>query len=166
MKMSIATMHSVGMLDNLKELVIESSLIVFATQSLPNISHASPQLGSAGLFNSFGPNQELIKSILQRTRSISEGLCEKAKNVCANRGVFIEAITEAGEPKEVICKAVFEHGIDLLVMPHCHTCPLKRVFVESLSEYCLRKTNCPVLLVQKPAEPKSYGDMYTTTKFF
>ncbi|TKY69344.1 Universal stress protein A protein [Spatholobus suberectus] len=149
----------IWVLDNLKDLVTKSSLIVFATQPLPSISIASPHPGSAGLFNPLGTDQELIMSILRRNRSISEGLCEKAKNVCASRGVFIEAITEAGEPKEIICNEVFKHGIDLLVMPHCHSCPLKRVFVESLSEYCLRKANCPVLLVQNPAEQKRFGDI-------
>ncbi|XP_027362206.1 universal stress protein A-like protein [Abrus precatorius] len=154
-------------LDNLNELfTTKSSLIILATQPNYNYASIAPQFGSAGLsFFSFGSNQELIKSIQQRTNSIYEGLCEKAKNVCANRGVLVEAFTEPGEPKEVICNASYEHEIDLLIMPHYCSCPLKRIFLESLSEYCLRNAKCPVLLVQKPPKLQSYMDMHTTTKF-
>ncbi|KAJ1398303.1 UspA [Sesbania bispinosa] len=145
----------IWVLDNLKELVTESSFIIFATQQLPN--YVAPQLASAGLIYPFGPNQDLIKAIQQRTRIISEGLCEKAKSICASRGVFIKAITEAGEPKEVICNAVYKHGIDLLVMPDDHSCPLKRIFCGEFERLLLekRQVSCPSCAKGSRAKPKA-----------
>ncbi|KAI4357802.1 hypothetical protein L6164_001726 [Bauhinia variegata] len=133
----------IWVLENLKEVVSNSSLTIFATQPFPNFNHGSGQIG-----------QDLIASMNRQIKKISLGLCEKAKSICAARGVIVEACTEAGDPKEVICDQVHKHAIDLLVMANYPSNPLKSVFMESLSSYCSRNANCPLLLVEKPAEPE------------
>ncbi|KAI4313914.1 hypothetical protein L6164_026856 [Bauhinia variegata] len=150
----------IWVLENLKELTKNSSFTIFATQPFPNCNYGSAQLGSTRLYYPFLISQDLISSMQQRIEKISLGLCEKAKSVCATRRVNVEAFTVAGDPKEVICDQVYENGIDLLIMANYPSNPFKRVFVESLSSYCSRIAKCPVLLVDKPAEPKSASKMY------
>ncbi|KAI4357805.1 hypothetical protein L6164_001729 [Bauhinia variegata] len=143
----------IWLLDNLKELVAKSSVTIFATQPFP--SCGSAQIGFAHFFAPFATNPELIYSILQQRQNITLSLCEKAKSFCARRGVKVEAFTEAGDPKEIVRDAVHKQGTDLLVMANYPSNPFKRVFVETLSEYCLKNAKCPVLLV----EPKSVNIM-------
>ncbi|KAI4357806.1 hypothetical protein L6164_001730 [Bauhinia variegata] len=141
------------LLENLKELLTKSSVTIFATQPFPNCGTA--QIGLGHLYFPFATNQELINSILRQTQEISLALCEKAKSICARRGVKVEAFTEAGDPKEIICDAVHKHGTDLLVMANYPSNPFKRFFVETLSEYCMKNVKCPILLV----EPKSVNNI-------
>ncbi|KAI4357801.1 hypothetical protein L6164_001726 [Bauhinia variegata] len=144
----------IWVLENLKEVVSNSSLTIFATQPFPNFNHGSGQIGVCGFSCPFPYSQDLIASMNRQIKKISLGLCEKAKSICAARGVIVEACTEAGDPKEVICDQVHKHAIDLLVMANYPSNPLKSVFMESLSSYCSRNANCPLLLVEKPAEPE------------
>ncbi|KAI4357804.1 hypothetical protein L6164_001728 [Bauhinia variegata] len=143
----------IWVLENLKEVASNSSLTIFATQPFPDLNHGSAQLGLGRFSYPFVFSQDLITSMQKRIKKISLGLCEKAKSICAARGVNVEAFTEAGDPKEVICDQVYKHGTDLLVMANYPSSPFRSVFMESLSSYCSRNAKCPVLLVDKPAEP-------------
>ncbi|KAI4357803.1 hypothetical protein L6164_001727 [Bauhinia variegata] len=149
----------IWVLENLKEVASNSSLTIFATQPFPDLNHGSAQLGLGRFSYPFISSQDLVTSMQRRIKKISLGLCQKAKNICAARGVNVEVFTEAGDPKEVICDQVCKHGINLLVMANYPSNPFKRVFVESLSSYCSRNAKCPVLLVEKPVEPKSEKKM-------
>ncbi|KAI4313915.1 hypothetical protein L6164_026857 [Bauhinia variegata] len=143
------------LLENLKELLTNSSVTIFATQPFPNNNTVSAQIGFGHFHYPFVNNKDLLNSTQQRNEKISLALCEKAKSICARRGVEVEAFTEVGNPKEIICEAISKHGTDLLVMANYPSSPIKRFFEETLSEYCLKNAKCPVLLVEKPAEPKA-----------
>ncbi|OMO63534.1 UspA [Corchorus capsularis] len=63
--------------------------------------------------------------------------------------VKVETVTEVGNPKEIICNAVENYKINLLVVGDQADGILQRIFQESLSSYCLKNAKCPVLVVKK-----------------
>ncbi|KAL5553152.1 hypothetical protein UlMin_040553 [Ulmus minor] len=136
----------IWVLDNLKEISSnESPLVIFATQPLPNCHFSvGSSLGFARLFSPLSPPK--------RNKKVALELLEKAKSICASRGVKVETYTEVGDPKEVICNAVEDHKINLLAIGDTGDGTLKRALFGSLTDYCFNKSKCPVLVVKKPAE--------------
>ncbi|KAF5727747.1 hypothetical protein HS088_TW22G01444 [Tripterygium wilfordii] len=138
-------------LNKLKESITDSPLVILAPYSTPNCNHIfAAQLSAAGIYTPVSSTLELIRSVQDRNRKIALGLLQKAKTICASQGVKVETITEVGEAKEAVCKAVRNNGIDLLVIGENSNGALKRFFLGSLSNYCLDNANCPVLVVKKP----------------
>uniref|UniRef100_A0A2N9FPF2 UspA domain-containing protein n=1 Tax=Fagus sylvatica TaxID=28930 RepID=A0A2N9FPF2_FAGSY len=138
-------------LDNLKESVTKSTLVIFAAQPLTNYTNvfAAP-LGFARMHFPVSATPALIESIQEHNKRVSLGLLEKAKSICASRGVNVETLTEAGDAKETICNAVQKYKINLLVMGGQANRTFMRPFQGSLSNYCLKNAKCPVLVVKKP----------------
>ncbi|KAL5553150.1 hypothetical protein UlMin_040551 [Ulmus minor] len=143
----------IWVLDNLKEITsTEWPLVIFATQLLPNCHFSvGGSIAFAGLFCPLSP-RDLIKQNIERNRKVSLALLEKARSICACRGVKVETYTEIGDPKEAICNAVEDHKINLLVIGDNNDGAIKRALLGSLTDYCLRKSKCPVLVVKKPKE--------------
>ncbi|XP_062110107.1 universal stress protein A-like protein [Humulus lupulus] len=143
----------IWVLDNLKESFKDNPLVIFATQSLTNYScpaGVSSSLGLAHLYCYLSPTIDLINQNQQQNMKVSLGLLEKSKKICARRGVKVKTFTEGGDPKEVICNAVEEHNIDLLVLGDKSRGIFERALLgSSLSDYCLSKAKCPVLVVKK-----------------
>ncbi|XWS47983.1 hypothetical protein CRYUN_Cryun13aG0032500 [Craigia yunnanensis] len=141
----------IWVLTYLKESITKSPLVVFAAQPLPKFKYITfaPQLGFARLYCAESTTSDLINSVKEKNRKVSLGLLEKAKAICASHGVKVETVTEVGDPKEVICNAVENYKINLLVVGDQADGVLQRVFQESLSSYCLKNAKCPVLVVNK-----------------
>ncbi|KDP29424.1 hypothetical protein JCGZ_18345 [Jatropha curcas] len=143
-------------LDNLKEWVTNSPLVIFSAQPSPKIWYAYAGLiGSTSMYSLVSPTMELSSIAQERNKKVSLGLLEKAKKICASRGVKVETITEAGDPKELICNVVKTYNISLLVLGYNEGGALKRAFMGSQSSYCLTNANCPVLVVKKPQKKDS-----------
>ncbi|KAL4610017.1 hypothetical protein ACB092_08G022100 [Castanea dentata] len=139
------------MLENLKESVTKSNLVIFAAQPLPNYTNvfAAP-LGFARMYSPMSTTPALIESIQERNKKVLLGLLEKAKSICASRGINVETFTEAGDPKETISDAVQKYKIKLLVMGSHANRTIKRAFQGSLSNYFINNAKCPVLVVKNP----------------
>ncbi|EXB77507.1 Universal stress protein A-like protein [Morus notabilis] len=139
----------IWVLENLKESLKQSPLFIFATQPLINSNFAvSPSLGFIRLTCTL--SYILTNQAQERNKEVSMGLLDKAKSICANGGVNVKTFTEIGDPKEVICNAVQEHNIDLLVIGNNSYGILKRALLgSSLADYCLSNAKCPVLVVKK-----------------
>ncbi|KAJ4828888.1 hypothetical protein Tsubulata_039861 [Turnera subulata] len=138
-------------LDNLKEVIAGSPLVIFAAQPTPDCFHTyGAQFGSTRMSSPVPATKSLISKVLDQKREFTLLLLEKARTICENRGVKAETITEAGEPRELICNAVEDHKIKLLVVPNRPIGFLKRVFQGSLGDYCYKNAKCPVLVVKKP----------------
>eukprot|EP01110_Echinostelium_bisporum_P011189 TRINITY_DN490_c0_g1_i1.p1 TRINITY_DN490_c0_g1~~TRINITY_DN490_c0_g1_i1.p1 ORF type:complete len:141 (+),score=4.64 TRINITY_DN490_c0_g1_i1:78-500(+) len=73
------------------------------------------------------------------------------KKICAERDVRCVNLEESGSAKEVLVKQVDSLRIDVLVLASRGQGSLKKVFVGSTSDYCLRLANCSVLIAKKPA---------------
>ncbi|KAG2583571.1 universal stress protein A-like protein isoform X2 [Panicum virgatum] len=98
---------------------------------------------------SFGaPPPELIKSMQDQQRELTRALLDKAKAICAEHGVPVETIVEVGDPKEMICEAAEKKNVNLLVLGSHSRGPIQRLFLGSVSNYCVHHCKCPVLVVK------------------
>ncbi|XP_008797667.1 universal stress protein A-like protein [Phoenix dactylifera] len=121
---------------------LSSPLIIFTVQPLQSISIlAAASYGS--------PAPELIRSVQEHQQKVSVALLEKAKEICSERGVVAETITEVGDPKEAICQAVEKFDVNLLILGNQGKGTLQRAFLGSVSNYCVHNAKCPVLVVKK-----------------
>lgn len=138
-------------LNNLKESIRSSSLVLFATQPPPRrgFAFAAP-FGLARLYFQGVAEPEVFKPAQEQSKKIRLGILKKAEGICASRGVKVETLTEAGDPKVTICNAAHKNNVDLLVLGHESHGILKRAFLGSLSDHCLNNVKCPVLVVKGP----------------
>ncbi|GLU04729.1 hypothetical protein SLE2022_218640 [Rubroshorea leprosula] len=133
-------------LNNLNESLKSLQLVIFAAQASPKCnSICGSQLGFARIYCPFSAT---CNSVIEQNKKVSLGLLEKAKGICASKGVYVETVTETGDPKETICNAVQRHKINLLVIGDNDNGILRRVFQGSLGDYCLDHAKCPVLVVK------------------
>ncbi|KAF6155444.1 hypothetical protein GIB67_019970 [Kingdonia uniflora] len=71
---------------------------------------------------------------------------------CHEIGVPCEAWIKKGDPKEVICHEVMRVQPDFLVVGCRGLGPFQRVFVGTVSEFCQKHVNCPVIVIKRNAE--------------
>ncbi|KAJ6764039.1 ADENINE NUCLEOTIDE ALPHA HYDROLASES-LIKE SUPERFAMILY PROTEIN [Salix purpurea] len=142
-------------LDNLKEFITDSPLVILAAQPAPNCKffHGAQVFGTVSFCSPATTTIDLICSIQEKNKMILSGILEKAVNICASRGVKTETVLEAGEPYELICNAVQKNNIDVLVIGNTSiNGALKRDFLGRLSKYCLNNARCHVLVVKNQDE--------------
>ncbi|XP_057765762.1 universal stress protein A-like protein isoform X2 [Salvia miltiorrhiza] len=129
-------------LQNLRETLEDSKLVIFTAQSVSDFGYLyASSYGAAPI--------ELVSSVQEHNKKIAEALLEKTKGICSQYGVTAITVTEVGEPKEVICEAVEKLKIDLLVVGSHGRRGLQRVFLGSVSNYCVHNAKCHVLVVKK-----------------
>uniref|UniRef100_A0A0E0JJF9 UspA domain-containing protein n=1 Tax=Oryza punctata TaxID=4537 RepID=A0A0E0JJF9_ORYPU len=92
---------------------------------------------------------ELIQSMQEQQQQLSKALLDKAKQICAQHGVAVETMIKVGDPKEMICEAAEESKVDLLIVGSHSRGPVQRLFLGSVSNYCMHHSKCPVLVVKK-----------------
>jgi nucleotide-binding universal stress UspA family protein len=63
-----------------------------------------------------------------------------------------EAWIKQGDPKEVICSEVKRVQPDLLVVGSRGLGPFQRVFVGTVSEFCVKHADCPVITIKRKAD--------------
>lgn len=71
---------------------------------------------------------------------------------CHQRGIACEAWIRKGDPKEVLCSEVKRVHPDLLVVGSRGLGPFHRVFVGTVSEFCVKHAECPVISIKRKAE--------------
>ncbi|XP_011007756.1 PREDICTED: universal stress protein A-like protein [Populus euphratica] len=139
-------------LNNLEESITKSPLVIFTAQPPPSNNHSftAAALSSARMYCSVSANPEYTYTIQEQNKKIAFALLEKAKEICAGRGVDAETLTEMGDPQTAICDAVQRLNISLLVLGERGIGKIKRAIQGSVSSYCLHNAKCPVLVVKKP----------------
>nr|GMD01176.1 universal stress protein A-like protein [Ipomoea batatas] len=65
--------------------------------------------------------------------------------------VSCEAWIKRGDPKDVICHEVQRVHPDLLVVGCRGLGPFQRVFVGTVSEFCVKHAECPVVTIKRSA---------------
>ncbi|KAF3444648.1 hypothetical protein FNV43_RR14341 [Rhamnella rubrinervis] len=70
---------------------------------------------------------------------------------CHEIGISCEAWIRKGDPKEVICHEVKQKQPDLLVVGSRGLGPFQRVFVGTVSEFCAKHAECPVITIKRDA---------------
>ncbi|KAJ0111432.1 hypothetical protein Patl1_02760 [Pistacia atlantica] len=79
-------------------------------------------------------------------------LLEYFVNKCHEIGIACEAWIKKGDPKEVICREVQRIHPDLLVVGSRGLGPFQRVFVGTVSEFCVKHAECPVITIKRRAD--------------
>ncbi|KAL5763538.1 hypothetical protein ACOSP7_019802 [Xanthoceras sorbifolium] len=138
-------------LDNLKESISKFPLIIFMAQPVTNYRYPhSASLGSVLMYCPASPAPDFVSSAQENHRKVALAFLEKAKDICASRGVEAEIVTEVGDPRTTICNAVQKLNINLLVLGNRGLGKIKRALIGSVSNYCVQNAKCPVLVVKKP----------------
>ncbi|XP_021298953.1 universal stress protein A-like protein [Herrania umbratica] len=92
---------------------------------------------------------EDFKSMRHRDRARGLHLLEYFVTKCHQIGVASEAWIKKGDPKEVICHEVKRVQPDLLVVGSRGLGPFQRVFVGTVSEFCVKHAECPVVTIKR-----------------
>ncbi|TXG60269.1 hypothetical protein EZV62_014842 [Acer yangbiense] len=138
-------------LDNLKESISNFPLIIFMAQPVTKYnSPYSASLGSVRMYYPVAATPDFVYSAQENHRKVAMAFLEKAKDICATRGIRAEMVTEVGDPKTAICNAVQKLNINLLVLGDRGLGKIKRALIGSVSNYCVQNAKCPVLVVKKP----------------
>ncbi|KAI4381452.1 hypothetical protein MLD38_007522 [Melastoma candidum] len=137
-------------LDNLRESVQKTTVLIFMAHppANRNITFAAG-LANARVYCPVSSNPDFVKSVEENQNKLTAAYLEKAKEICASRGVKAETIADVGDPKEAICEAVLKYNVGLLIMGERGLGKIKRAILGSVSSYCLQYAKCPVLVVKK-----------------
>ncbi|GLU04730.1 hypothetical protein SLE2022_218650 [Rubroshorea leprosula] len=136
-------------LDNLKD-SLKSPLIIFMAQPATSDNYTfQASLSNARIYCPFSTT-ELVNSVKNHHQKLTLAFLEKAKDICASRGVVAEMITEIGDPKVTICSVAEKLNVNLLVVGEHELGRIKRAVAWSVSNYCFKYAKCPVLIVKKP----------------
>ncbi|CAK9162795.1 unnamed protein product [Ilex paraguariensis] len=92
-----------------------------------------------------------FKSMKHRDKIRGIHLLEYFVNRCNEIGVACEAWIKKGDPKEVICHEVRRVQPDLLLVGSRGLGPFQRVFVGTVSEFCVKHAECPVITIKRRA---------------
>ncbi|EPS60208.1 universal stress protein family protein, partial [Genlisea aurea] len=70
---------------------------------------------------------------------------------CREIGVECEAWIGVGDPKEVICHEAKRVQPDFLVVGSRGLGPFQKVFIGTVSEFCVKHADCPVISIRRSA---------------
>ncbi|KAM0033705.1 putative universal stress protein A family [Helianthus debilis subsp. tardiflorus] len=95
---------------------------------------------------------EDFKDANRRDKIRGSHLLEFFVKRCHEIGVACEAWIKKGDPKEVICHEVKRVQPDLLVVGNRGLGPFQRVFVGTVSEFCVKHCECPVVTIKRSVD--------------
>lgn len=81
-------------------------------------------------------------------KRITEAIMAHAEGIWTERNVEVEKVVVIGEPKELICETTSKLQAELLVMGSHNFGAFKRMFIGSVSNYCINNVKCPVTIVK------------------
>ncbi|GAB2278093.1 hypothetical protein Dimus_012790 [Dionaea muscipula] len=93
-----------------------------------------------------------FKNMSNREKKRGLHLLEYFVQQCYEIGVGCEAWIRNGDPKEVICHEVQHIQPDFLVVGCRGLGPFQRVFVGTVSEFCVKHAECPVITIKRRVE--------------
>ncbi|KAF4381563.1 hypothetical protein F8388_021191 [Cannabis sativa] len=94
---------------------------------------------------------EDFKNLNNRNKAKGLHLLEYFVDKCHEIGIACEAWVKRGDAKEVICHEVKRTQPDLLVVGSRGLGPFQRVFVGTVSEFCVKHAECPVITIKRKA---------------
>ncbi|KAJ6834462.1 universal stress protein PHOS34 [Iris pallida] len=128
------------------------SLVVLHVQSPPTIAAGL----NPGSIPFGGPSHMEVPAftaaIEAHQRRISQAIMAHALQICAEKNVEVKSLVVVGDPKETICETAANLKADLLVMGCRALGPIKRMFLGSVSNYCINHVSCPVVVIKGTTE--------------
>ncbi|KAF3533410.1 hypothetical protein DY000_02043385 [Brassica cretica] len=97
-------------------------------------------------------SSSMIESVKKAQQEASAALLSRALQMCRAKQIRTETLLLEGEAKDMICQAVEQMHVDLLVVGSRGLGKIKRAFIGSVSDYCAHHANCPILIVKPPKE--------------
>ncbi|KAJ4753274.1 Adenine nucleotide alpha hydrolases-like superfamily protein [Rhynchospora pubera] len=140
-------------LDNLRlrpggEEVEPGALVVLHVQSPPSIAAGL----NPGPIPFGGPSEvdvpAFTAAIEAHQRRITQAIMDHALKICDGKEVNVKTHVVVGDPKEKICEVAANLKCDLLVMGCRAIGPIKRMFLGSVSNYCINHVGCPVVVIK------------------
>ncbi|XP_072964905.1 universal stress protein A-like protein [Typha angustifolia] len=95
---------------------------------------------------------EDFQSMKERDKIRGLHLLEYFVGRCHQIGISCAAWIRKGDPKEVICSEVKRVQPDMLVVGSRGLGPFQRVFVGTVSEFCVKHADCPVITIKRKAD--------------
>ncbi|XP_061363211.1 universal stress protein A-like protein [Gastrolobium bilobum] len=95
---------------------------------------------------------EDFENMKQRDKIRGLHLLEYFVNRCHEIGVACQAWIRQGDPKEVLIHEVKRLQPDLLVVGSRGLGPFQKVFVGTVSEFCVKHAECPVITIKRKAD--------------
>ncbi|KAK4417778.1 Universal stress protein A-like protein [Sesamum alatum] len=92
-----------------------------------------------------------FKIMKNRDRIRGLHLLEYFVKQCNEIGIACEAWVKKGDPKEIICHEVQRVQPDFLVLGSRALGPFQKVFVGTVSEFCTKHADCPVIAIKRNA---------------
>ncbi|KAL9425516.1 hypothetical protein AB3S75_032469 [Citrus x aurantiifolia] len=114
------------------------------------IVHAQQPFIPAGA--AFYATSTLVENVKKAEEQSSAALLSRALQVCKEKMVSAQTLILDGDARDVICQAVEQMHIDLLVVGSRGLGKVKRTFLGSVSDYCAHHAVCPILIVKPPKE--------------
>ncbi|CAH8361935.1 unnamed protein product [Eruca vesicaria subsp. sativa] len=94
----------------------------------------------------------MIESVKKAQQEASAALLSRALQMCRAKQIRAETLVLEGDAKDMICQAVEQMHVDLLVVGSRGLGKIKRAFLGSVSDYCAQHASCPILIVRPPKE--------------
>ncbi|XP_021773866.1 universal stress protein A-like protein [Chenopodium quinoa] len=95
---------------------------------------------------------EDFKSMKAKEKNKGLHLLEYFVQRCHEIGIACEAWIRKGDPQETVCQEVKRVKPDILVVGCRGLGPFQRVFVGTVSEFCVKHAECPVITIKRSAE--------------
>eukprot|EP00268_Persea_americana_P053675 TRINITY_DN61001_c0_g1_i1.p1 TRINITY_DN61001_c0_g1~~TRINITY_DN61001_c0_g1_i1.p1 ORF type:complete len:196 (+),score=44.29 TRINITY_DN61001_c0_g1_i1:92-679(+) len=95
---------------------------------------------------------EDFQDIQERDKKRGLHLLKHFVDCCHQIGVPCEAWIKNGDPKEVICNEVKRIQPDMLVVGNRDLSPFQRMFLGTVSEFCVNHAVCPVITIKRTAD--------------
>ncbi|KAJ3331262.1 hypothetical protein HDU76_003642 [Blyttiomyces sp. JEL0837] len=94
---------------------------------------------------------EFLVSAEEQSRNEAHTLLKSYARQLKHHNIAVKAIAMRGDAREEISRKVDEVNADLLIMGSRGHGLVKRAFLGSVSDYCVRHVHCPVLIVKPTA---------------
>ncbi|XP_078160073.1 universal stress protein PHOS32-like isoform X1 [Carex rostrata] len=94
---------------------------------------------------------EITASLDKYSRDLADSIMDRAQKICKDYNVKVDVKVTLGDAREVLCGTVERIKADVLVMGSHGYGFIKRALIGSVSDYCSKNAECPVLIVKRPA---------------
>ncbi|KAF9604733.1 hypothetical protein IFM89_009529 [Coptis chinensis] len=109
-------------------------------------------LGSNDMDRIYASPEDFKGLMRHKDRAGGVHLLEYFVGRCHKIGLLCEAWIRVGDPKEVICKEAQRFLPDFLVLGCRGLGPFQKVFVGTVSEFCQKHAECPVITIKRDAK--------------
>ncbi|XP_010534373.1 PREDICTED: universal stress protein A-like protein [Tarenaya hassleriana] len=114
--------------------------------------HFSFPAGPGGAAAAVYISSSTMEAVRKTQREMSAALFARVLQMCRGKKINVKTAALEGDPKDMICQAIEEMHVQLLVVGSRGLGKIKRAFLGSVSDYCAHHAKCSVLIVKPPTD--------------